>query len=138
MLKGSRLLWTVIRRIHFDKVLAGFAAWYVASSLLMLAVEPGIKTVGDAFWYTFVACTSIGFGDFVAVTPVGRLLTILMTIYEIVIVAMFSGSVVSYYLEIVHRREQEAVTQFMDKLEHLTELSPEELQELQDKVKSLK
>lgn len=137
-MKNIRMLWSVIKRVKFDGILAGFLVWYVAASVIILLVEPGISRLGDALWYLFVACTSIGFGDLVAVTFVGRLLTVITTVYEIVIVAMFSGVVVSYYLEVVHRREQESVTMFLDKMEHLTELSPEELKQVEDKVKALK
>jgi voltage-gated potassium channel len=133
-----RTLWSVTKRIGFHKVLAGFAAWFFISAFLIMLVEPGISGYGDAVWYCFVACTSIGFGDLVATTFAGRLLTILLTVYEIVIVAMFSGVVVSYYLEVVHRRENEVITNFLDKMEHLTELSREELQEIQDKIRKYK
>lgn len=137
-LKSLRLLWSVIRRIGFHKVLAGFAGWFFISAFLIMLAEPGITRYGDAVWYSFVACTSIGFGDLVAATFAGRLLTILLTIYEIVIVAMFSGVVVSYYLEVVHRRENEMLVNFLDKMEHLTELSQDELREVQDKVKEFR
>ena len=130
-----RTLWSVTKRIGFHKVLAGFAAWFFLSSFLIMLFEPGINGYGDAVWYSFVACTSIGFGDLVATTFAGRLLTILLTVYEIVIVAMFSGVVVSYYLEVVHRRENEIVMDFLDRMKHLTELPPEELKEIEDKVK---
>ena len=128
----------MIRRIGFHKVLAGFAAWFFISSLLTMLVEPGITRYGDAVWYSFVACTSIGFGDLVATTFAGRFLTVLLTIYEIVIVAMFSGVVVSYYLEVVHRRENEVLVKFLDRMEHLTEMSHEELREMQEKVRDLR
>ena len=133
-----RTLWSVTKRIGFHKVLAGFAAWFFISSFLTMLAEPGITRYGDAVWYSFVACTSIGFGDLVTTTFTGRLLTVILTIYEIVIVAMFSGVVVSYYLEVVHRKENQVITNFLDKMEHLTDLSPEELREIQDNVKKYK
>ena len=137
-MKKLRLLWKVIKRINFDKVLYGFIAWYVLASVIVLITEPGITRLGDALWYMFVASTSIGFGDIVAVTFIGRLITVITTLYEIVIVAMFSGTVVSYYLEVVHRREEETLKLFLDKMEHLTELAPEELQEIENKVKEMR
>ena len=133
-----RTLWSVTKRIGFHKVLAGFAAWFFISSLLTMLAEPGITRYGDAVWYSFVACTSIGFGDLVTTTFIGRLLTVILPMYEIVIVAMFSGVVVSYYLEVVHRKENAVIANFLDKMEHLTELSPEELREIQDKVRKYK
>ena len=137
-MKKIGLLWKVIRRLHFDKILYGFLAWILVASVIILLVEPEITKFGDALWFVFVACTSIGFGDFVTVTFVGRLLTVLSTLYEIVIVAMFSGVVVSYYLEVVRRRENEILSGYLDKLEHLTELSREELQQIEDKAREMR
>ena len=51
--------------------------------------------------------------------------------------ALLSGVVISHYIEVIHRREQMTATQFLDKMEHLTELEPEELLELQEKAKAL-
>ena len=132
------MLWSVIKRIGFHKVLAGFAVWFFLSSFMIMLAEPGITRYGDALWYSFVACTSIGFGDFTATTFIGRMLTVLLTIYEILIVAMFSGVVVSYYLEVIHRRENEVIVNFLDRMEHLTELSHEELREMQEKVQEFR
>ena len=137
-MKRLRLLWIVIKRTQFDKALAGFLGWFFLCALLILVAEPGIGTYRDALWYTFVACTSIGFGDLVAVSMLGRVLTVIITIYEIVLAAMFSGVVVSYYLEVVHRREQITATVFLDKMEHLSELSQEELMEIEKKVRKLR
>lgn len=137
-MKRVGLLWKVIKRLHFEKILYGFVAWVLLTAVIIMFVEPGITKFGDAIWYVFVASTSIGFGDFVTVTFIGRLLTVLTTIYEIVIAAMFSGVVVSYYLELVRRKENEILSGYLDKLEHLTELSPEELKQIEDKVREMR
>ena len=137
-MKNLKLLRTVVRRLQFDRILAGFVVFLFAASAIIAAVEPGIHGLGEGLWYSFVACTSIGFGDLVAVTFTGRLLTVIITVYEILVVAMFSGMVVSYYLEVVHRRENETLTAFLDRLEHLTELSDEELAEMQEPVRRFK
>ena len=57
---------------------------------------------------------------------------------EILLVAMFSGVVVSYYLEIVRATEKDDLSMFLDKLEHVSELSQEELKEIEDKVRSIR
>jgi voltage-gated potassium channel len=51
---------------------------------------------------------------------------------------MIPAIVVSYYLEVVHRREKESISVILDKLEHLPEMSKEELQAISDKIKKIK
>ena len=133
-----KILWTVIKRTHMDKLVYTFVAALFICALIVMAAEPGINTYGDALWYCFVACTTIGFGDFAAVTIVGRLATVYIALHEIVMVAVIPGVVVSYYLEVVHRRENEVLMGFMDKLEKLPELSREELTEIAEKVRKMR
>ena len=118
--------------------MVGFICSFFIAAFLIMLKEPGITAYGDALWYTFVASTTIGFGDIVVTTLVGRLLTVYLTIYEILIVAMISGVIVSHYLEVIHRREKYTVTVFMDKLEHLSELNEEEIQDIQEQIKKIK
>ena len=137
-MKNIRLFWSIVRRCHFEKILIGFLISYLIVAGIILAVEPGIDSYGDALWYTFVASTTIGFGDVTALTFSGRLLTVFITVYEILLVALLSGVIISHYLEVIHRREKLTATVFMDKLEHLSELSPRELKEIEDRVRSFR
>ncbi len=132
-----RLLWTIVKRCHLEKFMLGFVAAFFLGALIILQTEAGISTYGDALWYTFVACTTIGFGDITAVTHAGRLVTVFITIYEILLVAMISGVVVTHYLEVVHTQEKQTATLFLDKAKRLTELSIEELDEIEEKVRKM-
>lgn len=83
-----------------------------------------------------MAATTIGFGDLYAVTRIGRLITVLVSIYCIIVTAMIPGVVVSYYMEYLKLREKETISLFFEKLEHLPELSPDELVQLSERVKN--
>ena len=137
-MRNLHMFWLVVRRCHFEKFLFGFVISYFSASVIIRFFEPGIGSFGDALWYTFVSCTTIGFGDLTTVTTLGRILTVFLTVYEIILVALLSGVIVSHYLEVIRRREQEAAVIFLDKLEHLTELSYDELLEIQTKARRLK
>lgn len=127
----------IMKRTGLTTNLMIFISFYIISSVLIYFVEPGINKVSDAFWYTFVASTSIGFGDFYPVTHIGRIITVLFTIYEIVIAAMIPGVIVSYYYEFLKIKEKETISTFLEKLERLPELSKEELIEISVKIKQI-
>ncbi len=132
-----RLFWSIVKRCHFEKFLFGFLISFFVVAMIIQAVEPGIHNYGDALWYTFVATTTIGFGDVTVVTFPARILTVYIVVYEILLVALLSGVIISHYLEVIHRREQYTATVLLDKLEHLTELSPEELQQLETRARDV-
>jgi len=137
-MKGFKKFWSVIKKLHFEKVVVGFVIMFILTSVFVTLFEPEVPTFRDGIWYTFVACTTIGFGDISAVTFFGRLFTMIITVYEIVLVALLSGVIVSYYLEIVRLRDKEAFRAMLDKLVRATELSPAELQEIEDKAKKFR
>lgn len=137
-MKRFKILWMIIRRTNVDKLVYTFVVNLFVVALIMMLVEPEINTYGDGLWYTFVACSTIGFGDIVVITVIGRILTVYVALHEILLVAVIPGVVVSYYLEVIHRRENEKLMEVLDTLEHLPELSKEELEDIAQRVKKLR
>lgn len=137
-MKNLRMLWMILKRTHAEKILFTFIINLFVVALLIQIAEPEILTYRDSLWYCYVFIATIGFGDIVAVTFVGRILTVYLSLHAILVIALIPGVIVSYYMEVVNRREKETVTVFLDKLEHLPELSQEELRQIADKVKKFK
>ena len=88
-----------------------------------MLVEPSINNIRDGVWYCFVASTTIGFGDIYAVTTIGRILTIFVSLCGIFVFAMMTGVVVSYYNEYLNIKQKESISIFLEKLEDLPNLS---------------
>ena len=136
-MKKFRIFWNVVKRSQLDKAVVGFLILFLAGSFLILAKEPGIESFGDAMWLLFVSCTTIGYGDLTVVTVAGRIMVVVTTIYQLVLFALLTGVIIGHYQEVMHYRTEEVVKNFLDKMEHLTELSREELEEIQEKVKRI-
>lgn len=134
-MKRIRLFWKVLRTTHADAFLYGFFAYFGITAILIRIVEPNIRTIGESIWYCYVSCATIGFGDYTAVTALGRILTILLSVYAIFIIALIPGVLVSYFIESTRLRSQQSVVAFLDQLEHLDELSDQELKELSCKIR---
>ena len=52
----------------------------------------------SAIWYMIITMTSVGYGDIVAVTPVGRLVTLLATILGAMYLAMMVALVTEWLI----------------------------------------
>lgn len=134
-MKKLKRLWKILKITNVDKMLIGFLLFILAISFAFLAAEPEVKTYGDTLWYAFSIITTIGFGDFYAVTVVGRICTVVLGLYGILIVALIPGVVVSYYLEFIQSKMDDTTGVFLEKLENLDQLSKEELRDISDKIK---
>ena len=92
-----QLFLEILFKTHTLDVLICLLALIVGFSLLFPKVEPTITNYWDAMWYCFTVITTIGFGDFYATSALGRVLTVVLGIYGIVVVAILTSVIVNYY-----------------------------------------
>jgi voltage-gated potassium channel len=128
----------VLHKTKADRLVLGFVVFLLVVSGILWAVEPGMTTYREALWYCYAIISTSGFGDFVAVTFVGRVCSILVTIYAIFVIGIVTGVVVSYFQQTVQVQFEDSKMAFLDKLERLPELSKEELEEMAAKARKLR
>lgn len=134
-MKQIRMIRNIYSRTHADRILRVYLIFFFISALIITASEPGIKTFGEGVWYSFVSVMTIGFGDYVAVTFIGRLMTILLSIHSMLVFAILTGVITSFFMDAAKMRYRDSMEEFMDDLMHLEELSPERLAEMSEKAK---
>ncbi|MBR4627254.1 MAG: two pore domain potassium channel family protein [Ruminococcus sp.] len=82
-----------------SEVFYGLMILIVTFSVVFQAFEPDINTFGDGMWYCFALVTTIGFGDMTAVTVIGRVLSVILGIYGIIVVALITSIIINFYNE---------------------------------------
>ena len=130
-----RLIRRILKHTGADKIMSGFVAFMLFSALVIWICEPEINTYREALWYCFTVVSTIGFGDVVVHTAISRGLSVALSLYAVVTLAIFTGVIVNYYMQLVELRQQESIAVIMDKLERLPELSREELEQLSDQIR---
>ncbi len=110
---------------------------FFSGALVITLAEPGFNTYGEGLWYAFTAMTTIGFGDLVVTTFIGKLITGFLAILAIFVFSFITGVIASYYSEMRKARISNELYEFRDKLENLTNLSKEELEEISAKIKKV-
>jgi len=126
-----------LKLVHFDMILAVYLVVYFIFSLFIWSCDPDIKDLSDALWFTFQTVTTIGYGDLQATSVLGRALTVILAIYSIAIVAIFTGIIAGFYVEIVKLKNKEDVTEFLENLERLPEMDHDELVKISERAKEL-
>ena len=85
-------------------VVVGLAIGYILiSALVMISVEPDtFNTFFDAIYWATVSLTTVGYGDIFAVSTVGRIITMVSSVFGIAVVALPAGIITAGYMEILN------------------------------------
>ena len=89
----------IVRKTYAAEILFGMLLLIIAFSIILPQLETGISSFGDALWYCFAIVTTIGFGDFTAVTLPGRAISVVLGLYGIIVVALITSIIVNFYNE---------------------------------------
>lgn len=87
--------------------LLGFAA-----ALAVYQVERGqphatIRTFGDSVWWACSTLATVGYGDVVPVTPLGRLVAVALMAYGLALLGAITGSFSSWMFQVFRRDDEE-------------------------------
>lgn len=134
-MKRLRILRNILVRTKTNRILIIYLIFVLLSALIIFLVDPAITRYGDALWYCYAVISTAGFGDVVATTMLSKILSVLVTAYSTIVIAIVTGVVVNFYTQIIELQRKETLTAFMDKLEHLETMSKEELKEISSQVK---
>ena len=104
-----KILFKIVVNTFSLEILFGLLTMIVCFSLVIYSVEPDIPTFADALWYSFAVVTTIGFGDFTAVTPIGRVLTVILGLYGLVAVAVITSIIVNFYNETSGKKDAKEI-----------------------------
>ncbi len=85
-----------------------FMIFFISSGLFFY-VESGInadvRTFGDAFYFTVVALTTVGFGDITPMSEGGRWVTVLMILSGIILIPWQVGRIVKEWVHMASKKE---------------------------------
>ena len=97
------------RRALFGCVVILIGTALVTGSLMYMAerhVQPDkLGTIPDAMWWSIVTLGTIGYGDVVPVTPLGKLIAGVTIFCGLVMVALPVGIIATAFSETIHRRD---------------------------------
>jgi len=110
-----RLIRTVFKRGNLWRFLLAAGIMVLNLALIVDLYErhaPGsnIHTIGEALWWSIVTVTTVGYGDYVPVTPQGRIAAILIMSIGILTLAVVTAQVSSSFVDQAARRRGESPT----------------------------
>ena len=93
----------------FTAAIIAYILLVIFSSIAILEVEEGkpgstIKTAEDALWWAYVTVTTVGYGDMVPVTTLGRMIAAVLMTAGVGMFGTFTAWVSSWFIQ--HRKDK--------------------------------
>lgn len=83
-------------------------AYVLVSALIIYNVEPeSFENFFEAIYWATVSLTTVGYGDIYPVTTLGRIVTMVSSVFGIAIIALPSGVITAGYLAEMDRHEED-------------------------------
>ena len=137
--RSGVVLWRTITTVGAQRIFVIYLAFLLICCAVFRIVEPEtFSSYGDAVWYCFQTITTIGFGDIVPETALVRGLSIAVGLSALFVVALLTGITVSFFNEKMRLRRNASFIEFDHGMEHLTELTPDELARLEEQYRAFK
>ena len=96
LLKVTRLFFTILMIFFISSGLF----FYVESDL-----NPDVKNFGDAFYFTVIALTTVGFGDIIPLSNAGKWVTVLMILSGIILIPWQISQIVKEWVRMATKKE---------------------------------
>jgi len=103
-LETQQFFFGKLKQVHLYVLRVAFTLFtipFVSAGLILHAERghnPELQTFFEAFYYSVVTLTTVGFGDIVPVTPAGRLMSILMILSGVIFIPWQVKNLIAYFL----------------------------------------
>ena len=137
--RSGIILWRTMKAVGAQRIFIVYLVFLlVCCGVFCLAEPETFSGYGDAVWYCFQTITTIGFGDIVPRTMLVRALSVVVGLSALLVVALLTGVTVSFFNEKMRLRRNESFIEFDHGMEHLTELSSDQLARLEEQYRAFK
>lgn len=106
--RSFQMIGNVLQQVKDELVTAYTACGIMLgfSGILMYYIErnaqpEAFENIGDGFWWAIVAFTTVGYGDIYPVTPLGRLLSSIISLIGIAMIAIPTGIISSAFMNML-------------------------------------
>ena len=103
--KNATIIFNVFKKqkVALSYVLILAIGYIVISALIVFNVEPeSFGSFFDAIYWATVSLTTMGYGDIYPVTTVGRIVTMVSSLFGIAIIALPAGIITAGYMDEIH------------------------------------
>ena len=126
-----------LKKTHLDEILGVTLLVVLASTLALYLFDSSINSLFDSLWFVLSTITTVGYGDILPQTGIGKIIGLITLIVGVLIFSAVTGGMVSYFARRVFTNEDFNITENDDNIELLKEdlsFNKKNLNEVHSKV----
>ena len=108
-----------LSRNHLGTTIIVAVLLTTASGLIIATFDPGVPNAVAGIWWAWQTITSVGYGDIVPVTTLGRLMAILVMIFAIGLLAVLTANFSAFFIERGEHSEKHKIAELQKTLKRL-------------------
>ncbi len=83
---------------QLGSTLAGIAIIILMAGVMIATLDPGIETVTDGIWWAWVTVSTVGYGDLVPVSMIGRIFGAFLILLGLGLISLLTASIAAWFL----------------------------------------
>lgn len=113
---------------EFGRVFIAFILIFIILPIPLVWIEPQMKTYEDVLWWAIQTTTTVGYGDIVPVTQIGRLVGVILMIIGIGLIGTLASFLTRLFLsakrlsfkQVLHNSEHWGIEEVKEMEQHLS------------------
>lgn len=132
----SRFAEGFLEATSLDKFIAIFIVVILGSALVLYDLDPSITNVFDAIWFVFQTITTVGYGDVIPTSPLGKFMALILLVAGVLMFSIVTASFAYVFNDKVFKKENKNFNKRVNTLRSHLNQTVESIDEIKEKVDS--
>ena len=122
-----------LKDTYLDEILSISALIIIGFTLSLYLFDPSINSLFDSLWFVVSSLTTVGYGDVMPNSTIGRIISLVLLIVGVLIFSAITAALASYFNKKLLNEGSEELKSIQEKLDN----NETELKELKEEIAEL-
>ena len=132
----SKFVARFLEATYLDKIIAAFIVIILGSILALYWFDPNVTSIFEAIWFVFQTITTVGYGDIIPASPVGKFVGLIVLIAGVLMFSIFTASFAYLFNDRIFKKENDEFNQKVNAIKDNLNETKSSIDEIKDKANS--